>query len=362
MPKRNNKCLLSVATYGYLSKAIVSVESFIKHNPDCDVILFVPDLSQKKVRSVKWPVSLPVKIIGINEIEDPLVWRMHQYFNAFEFCCAAKSFLLEYALLKCDYKKAVLLDPDTVCYSSFDEVWSILDNTDMVVTPHINSPIPEDECLPDDREFVNSGFINGGFWGASKTEATKRILDWMKKKVSHLGFFIPDINLYADQTWMSCLPWFFYDNVNVCRNSGLNVAYWNLQERALSRKGKIHYCNGHKLLFFHFSGYEEKNPVNLTIHTKRTFSEENKKIVQGLLDDYSKKLETTYAILPTIEPDKPCNNQPLNKRINIYRKVHGINPGFTYSQQRNFLLEKCRTILRKAKNMAGKIKYRWQKN
>ncbi|HHT9138681.1 MAG TPA: glycosyltransferase [Candidatus Wunengus sp. YC60] len=354
MITKNNRCLLTVATYSYLPKAVVLIESFIINNPGCDVLLLVPDVSHDKIKSVEWPIPPFVKMIGIDDIENPLLQKMKQYFDAFELCCAAKSFLLEHGLFKEGYEKAILLDPDIVCYASFDQVWSVLDHADVALTPHTCSPMPDDGLLPDDCEFVNSGFINGGFCAVKRTENSKKCLNWIIEKVFNYGFFIPQINLYADQTWMSCLPWFFPNNTLILRNSGMNVAYWNLHERELTAEKGAIFSNDERLVFFHFSGYDEKNPGQITKHSLRKFSENNNIILQNLVDDYRKKLENIIQNMPQLIPDMPCNNLPIHTRIVIYEIVRGEKIKFIANMQQKSNFGRHDSIFRKVREMLRK--------
>ncbi len=320
--------MLSVATHQYLPKGIVLADSFIEYNPDCDVIILVPDISQSMIDSREWPFSSSIRLIGIDEINDTSLKKMHRYYNAFELCCSAKSFLLEYALFKVGYEKAVLLDPDIVCYATFEDVWTAMDKAAVALTPHIFSPLPDDGCLPDDREIVNAGFVNGGFWAAIRSDTTKKILDWMKNKVIHFGFFIPERNLYADQTWMSCLPWFFPQHVLLLRNQGMNVAYWNLHERRLTNRNGVFFSEAERLVFFHFSGYDDNQPARLTTHTLRNLSGENAAVISMLLDDYRKELYHCVGSLPHVKLDHPCSNMPLSKRLKTYESFFGDKPEF----------------------------------
>ena len=142
-------CIVTVANNKWIHRAFVMAESALTYNPNCDIIILVPDLTHEKIGNAIWPVSNSVRIIGLDEIENQALQNMHTYFNVFELCCAAKSFLIEHVLFKMGYTKVVLLDPDIMCYSSLNEVWSILEHTDMAATPHVTAPIPVDGHVPD---------------------------------------------------------------------------------------------------------------------------------------------------------------------------------------------------------------------
>lgn len=323
MTQQQHNCLLSIATYSHLPRAFVLAESFLSHNPHCDVLILTPDLSPKKIKSAEWGAGLPVKILGLDDLEEAIVQSMHQYFDAFEMCCAMKSFLLEKALFKYGYEKAVVLDPDIVCYAPFDPVWAALERSNIAVTPHTSSPLPADGYAPDDQEIVNAGFVNGGFWAAAQRGEVKSCVQWIQEKVIHLGFFIPKINLYADQTWMSCLPWFFPEHTVILRNPGLNVAYWNLYERKLAYENGHYICNGERLVFFHFSGYDEEQPEKLTKYKIRVSPSETAEVLGKLLKDYGGRLAKAKKSLPALAPDQACSTLTLQARLQIYERLQG---------------------------------------
>jgi len=319
----SRNCLVSVATYSYLSRAIVMADTFAEHNRGCEIILLVPDMSQAEVDSKVWPVGNSTRILGVDALANPLVRKMHKYFDAFELCCALKSFLLQHALFVQGFDNVVVLDPDTVCYGSFDAVWSALVCADIILTPHTNSQMPEDGEAPDDLEFVTAGFINGGFMAARKSPEAEICIDWMIGKVSDFGFFAPQFHLYADQTWMSCLPWYFPQSVFVARHPGLNVAYWNLHERSLVRKGEGYLCNDEQLIFFHYSGHDAKRPIQLTKHSKRIFSPATNAAVSSLLSDYNERLIRVATQIPKLVPDFPCSRLSLKQRLKAFEALRG---------------------------------------
>lgn len=319
----SRNCLVSVATYSYLPKACVMADTFAKHNWGCEILLLVPDMSQAQIDSKKWPVGSSTRVLGLDALGDPLIGAMHKYFDAFELCCALKSLLLQHVLFVEGYDKAVALDPDTMCYAPFDEVWSALENSDIALTPHTNSPMPEDGEVPDDLEFVSAGFINGGFMAARKSQSTEICIDWMIKKVSDLGFFAPQFNVYADQTWMSCLPWYFPESVSIIRHAGMNVAYWNLHERKLISKNEDYFCNDQRLIFFHYSGFDSKRRTQLTKHSRRAFCPETNATLSNLLGDYDARLTRIGAQIPQLAPDFPCSRLSLKKRLKIFKLLRG---------------------------------------
>ena len=97
---------------------------------------------------------------------------------------------------------------------------------------------------------------------------------------------------------------------------------------------------GNRLLFMHFSVYDENQSDKLTVHTLRKFSKVNDTIIQKLVNNYGSNLKLATDILPEIESDFPCNIQPLLDRIEIYENVYGAKPMSSYYSKKLTLLEK----------------------
>lgn len=319
----SRKCLVSVATYGYLTMAYAMAKTFAAHNPDCEIILLVPDLRQAQIDAATWPSMPSARLIGLDVIGHPMIGMMHQYFDALELCCALKSYLMHHVLFAEGFDRVVMIDPDVLCFGQFDEVWGALDNSDVVLTPHVSAPLPLDGQKPDDMEFVTAGFINAGFMAARKSEGTKICLEWMMRTVPDFGFFAPEYHSYADQTLMSCLPWYFPNTVSVIRHAGLNVAYWNLHERRLAILDGKFFCSGQPLVFFHFSGFDTRQPQRLTKHTKREFNSDTNAVVSKLVENYDSELRQSGPGLPMIRPGAPCSKLFLSKRLKMFRKLRG---------------------------------------
>jgi hypothetical protein len=296
------------------------------HNPECDVRIFVPDLSESAVRRADWPGGEKIRVSSLDELGDPRIDAMRTYFDAFELSGAAKSFALAYAIDSLGYEKAVLLDSDTCCYSAFNLIWTRLEQHSVLVTPHCNSPLPMDNCLPDDREMLTAGFVNGGFLAVRKGAPAMRCLSWMKDRLEQYGFFLPRLNLCSDQSWMSALPWLFPDTVGLVRDAGYNVAYWNLHERDLDLEdNRPIRCNGVPLAFFHFSGFDERVPTQLSRHSKRKFGAPTTRSLNVLLSDYAGRVRGFAKALPQVAPDRPCSRARVSSRLREYRSVHGAS-------------------------------------
>ena len=95
--------------------------------------------------------------------------------------------------------------------------------------------------------------------------------------------------MFVDQLWVNLAPVFF-DRVKVSRDPGLNVAYWNLHERNVSRKNDAFFINDKfPLAFYHFSSYRLADPTQLSRYQNRYGFETRSDIVE-LFDTYRKSV------------------------------------------------------------------------
>jgi hypothetical protein len=71
----------------------------------------------------------------------------------------------------------------------------------------------------------------------------------------------------VDQRWLDLAVNYF--EVDVLRERGANVAYWNVRTREVQQTADSYRVDGEPLLFMHFSGFEPGNPRLLSKHAGR---------------------------------------------------------------------------------------------
>ena len=75
----------------------------------------------------------------------------------------------------------------------------------------------------------------------------------------------------------------------ILRTPTLNLAYWNLEGRALARTRTGWTVDGHPLTFFHFSGFDPRRPLTLSKHQNRVKAEAGSPLAR-LLADYAEAM------------------------------------------------------------------------
>src|SRR5262249_10868875 len=191
----------------------------------------------------------------------------HFKYTLLELSTAVKPYAIEHILGSGEVDRLFYFDPDITIYGIFPSLVSSLDGNTIVLTPHLTSPI-EDERHPSDLDILRSGSYNLGFIGVRLCEESSRFLKWWQSKLfEHCVVDLPK-GLFVDQRWIDLVPGMFRD-VRILRDPGLNVAYWNIAHRRITRSPSGYMVNGLPLCFFHFSGFDPENPRAFSRHQDR---------------------------------------------------------------------------------------------
>jgi hypothetical protein len=279
---KNNFTSFTVCNIAYLHKALALAESFNKYT-SCKINIYLfdgkrelPDFSD--IANIYW----------IEDLDIPNVNQLAFKYDITEFSTSLKPYLA--LKLLNEYKKVIFFDPDILIYNSIDYIVNLLDKEDIVLTPHYTTPQERGvELNQSDVGMMRFGSFNLGFFAVRKTDESIRFLKWWNERCQDLCFFETQFGLSTDQKWVSIAPCFF-PSLHVSFNLGLNVAFWNMQERKItSRDGNNLFLvnDEYELLFFHFSSFNGKEPVKLT---NRPFGIDisDETILQEVIDIYSR--------------------------------------------------------------------------
>jgi hypothetical protein len=285
----NKKAILSICSVNYLNKALVLFDGCRLNNPDCDLFLVLVDRKQQiniteMGLNVIWAEDLPIKNFLQHAFE----------YDVIEFNTNVKPTALKVLLQK--YESVIYLDPDIKVYSSLSGVFSVLTQASVVVTPHYNKPIL-DGNKPDDLELLKFGAFNLGFVGVSACEEGFQFLDWWSDRCLGHGFYEPQMGLGVDQKWVGLAPCFF-PHMKILHDEGLNVAFWNLHERYLSKGDAGWMVNDNTpLKFIHFSSFNQRAPEDIAQKQTR-FTPFSRPDFDVLAIEYARELESkTDAVI-----------------------------------------------------------------
>jgi len=183
---------------------------------------------------------------------------MTVYYDGFELCNALKPFLIAHAL-RTGAQQVIYLDADILCVGPFARIWSGPPSA-LQLTPHHLQPPSLALSYIRESEVADMGFLNGGFARWQAGAATDAILGWMMERFPVQGFCDRSHGMFVDQKLLPLLLAYFPADVAILRDPGLNVAFWNLHERAVSLLNGVPMVAGSPVLFFHMSGYRLAEP------------------------------------------------------------------------------------------------------
>jgi hypothetical protein len=281
------KAAFTIATANFLSQAKTVGDSFLAHNPEDKFSIVLLD---KLNNNFDKSFFGAIEIIQIEEIGIPFFSEMVNRYSIFELSNSLKPFCAEFFL---NYYKnpavLIFLDSDMFIYSDLNELESLLVHYNIIISPHFFTPLPVDDIKQNERHFLNSGLYNGGFFAVNKSEEALKFLKWWQERMKALCLVDVAKGLFVDQIWLNYVPLYF-KGVNLLENKGFNVAYWNLHERQISKKGNQYMVNDSEpLVFFHFSGYSvERKEVLAKYQHRYTF--ENRPELVSLFEEYKNTL------------------------------------------------------------------------
>ncbi len=274
--------ICTIVARNYLAYARVLAESFLAQHPagECNVLVIDDRAGEVK------DTSEPFRVLRPNDLSIERFEGMAAMYDVTELATAVKPWLLEHLLAEQDTPVSYF-DPDIRFYAPVDEINELAVEHELVLIPHITAPIPDDGEQPDELSLMASGTYNLGFVGMAPTARVRQLLGWWQKRLRYDCVIDHALGYFVDQRWFDLVPSMF-DRTSVLRDPGVNVAYWNLHERTLSRSPDGSWLvNGTPLRFFHFSGFDPDNPELLSRHQTRTRLSDRPELAQ-LCRDYAR--------------------------------------------------------------------------
>ncbi len=240
----------TIVANNYIAFARVLANSFLEHHPQGRFFTLVVDEPNPMLDYDAEPFeTLFAKDLGFDSWPS-LAFR----YSILELSTAVKPRLLANLLNREQFDQLCYFDPDILILSPLDQLYRRLEACNILLTPHILQPL-DDELLPSEQTFLQSGAYNLGFIGISRSRETERFLDWWDHRLRRFCVHEVHNGLFVDQKWADLVPSLFSE-VCITRDPCYNVAYWNLQERQVDLSDAVPSINGSPVAFFHFSGLQ----------------------------------------------------------------------------------------------------------
>jgi hypothetical protein len=239
-------------TFSYLNRARVLFQTLRRFHPEWELVALMTDEPPPgfSFDPEKEPFDRVVhaRDLGIPNFES---WLFKH--DVVEVCTAVKGPFIHQA---CGWgaDAVIYLDPDTALLNSLEPLERLLEEHDILLTPHLIDPNDDPQAIQDnDLSASRTGIFNLGFVAIRTTGEGARFAKWWNDRL--LSYCYDDIpnGLFVDQRWCDHVPALF-DKVKVVRDPGYNVASWNLSTRkvAVGKDGAVT-VNGAPLRFWHFT-------------------------------------------------------------------------------------------------------------
>jgi glycosyltransferase involved in cell wall biosynthesis len=278
------RAFVTICSGNYFPYARVLLSSLQTYHSEATLFLCLADTLQSGIE-----LNLPgVELITVDSLEILSFTDFAFRYDIMEFNTAVKPFVLQWLLEVKGFEEVIYLDPDIELFAPMNSVLeAFTEGANFVLTPHITEPAEFGE-FPDDVSIMKAGIYNLGFIGVKNSRDGISFLHWWGRKLRFQCLNQQDQGIFVDQKFVDLLP-AFHDRVAILRDRTLNVAYWNLDQRELTKSNDTWLVNGKPLCFFHFSGVDLKQPQRLSKHTTR-FNGDLASPLQEIIEHYLRKL------------------------------------------------------------------------
>lgn len=256
--------ICTIIAKNYVAHARVLAESFRAIHPDGTCTVLIVDDPTGFVDSA----SEPFEVLTIDEIGLADSERMAASYDVMELSTAVKPWLLRQLLERQGADSVLYLDPDIRIFAPLDEVGERARRHEVVLTPHFTMPLPRDNRKPSEEDILIAGTYNLGFIALGAGQTAHSLLDWWSERLEHHCLNNPEQGHFVDQRWIDLAPG-LWPGIDVLRDPGFNIAYWNLPTRNLEDDDGGYRVDGRPLRFFHFSGFDPLRPDELSRHQNR---------------------------------------------------------------------------------------------
>lgn len=257
----------TIASANYLSRVEVLKNSLHAHNPSSILHVLLcehPDVCRSISGATGFTFISPDQVCS--------GWlHMAFYYNITEFNTALKPFLIDF-LFEYGYDVIIYFDPDIEIFGSLNDLEDLMQDKDLILTPHICNPIGMDGFAPTIDTFIRAGQFNLGFIAVSNTAETRPVLKWWQDVCFEHCILHPYHRLFVDQFWADILP-SFIQNFFCLRDAAYNMAYWNIFQRRLVHQNGRWLTDSGELKFFHFSGFLKNDLRKVSMHQNRVVAE-----------------------------------------------------------------------------------------
>lgn len=241
-------------TNNYIPKARILSSTLKNIHPDWTFCLVLSEDLPRGFDIANEPFD---RMLSIEELGIPNFWSWLFRHRLVEICTAAKGPAMNHFLEREDHEKVMYLDPDIMVVNSLSPIANLLDEHDILLTPHLLAPQPDlNSVVHNEICSLQHGTYNLGFVAIARREQGIAFARWWSDRLYHFCYDDIPGGLFTDQRWCDLAPAFF-SKLHIIRDPGYNAASWNLTDRTITRrKDGTFMANNSLLRFYHFTGFD----------------------------------------------------------------------------------------------------------
>lgn len=248
-------------TNNYIPKARVLASTLKAQHPDWQFCLLLGETPPEGFRLADEPFD---RVVAFDEIGITSYYSWLFRHRVVEICTAAKGPALYHFLVTEGHEKVLYLDPDIMVFNTLAPLEHLLDEHDVLLTPHQLDRQTTDQGVVDNELCaLQHGVFNLGFVGVANRGQGIKFARWWRDRL--LQYCYDDIprGLFTDQRWCDLTPAFF-SRLHIVRDHGCNAASWNLTDRTITLTDNVFMANDGPLRFYHFTGYDSGAGSSMT--------------------------------------------------------------------------------------------------
>lgn len=301
----------------YLPKARILAKTIKEHCPQSKFSLVFSDAWPEEIDREKEPFDEIITVLELGlPVENIKSWIYEH--SVVELCTAVKGQALV-KFLQSGSDKVVYLDPDVAVFQQLDCLDELLDQYDIVLTPHVTIPEKTDEGIRDNELCaLMHGTFNFGFYAVKNSDNGLKFATWWRDRLVDYCFDEIPSGIFTDQKWGDLVPSMF-DGVYIWKDPGCNVATWNISNRVIEKKDGKYYVNGSPLKFYHFSGFDSGSQAVML----ERYSDGNQALYElrrWYIERQKEEEQDKYAIYPS-KYNVYNNGEKIDKKERIlFRK------------------------------------------
>ncbi len=241
--------VVTIVSRAYVPQARVLARSFAAHHPGQRLwALLIDDVNHEIVDA-----NEPFNVLRLSDIDIDTeeLHRMAMMFGG-KLIAVIKPWVFEHFLSR-GAEAVIYIDGDFVLYGDIEEL-GLAAADGVVLVPHVLKPIPRDDLEPSETTILGAGIYNAGLFGTGPEHGG--FVDFLKERLRRECIFNASLMRFNEQRWLDFVPSLFPHRV--IQDPGIDVAYWNLQDRPLNCVDGVWTAGSVALRAFHFSSFDPR--------------------------------------------------------------------------------------------------------